>query len=207
MLLVWGFTLRLRLNFFLRKILVNSVSDWFNSLGSEGEKLWSYENICMELMLVGGLEAVLCGNCFQNSSWKVLQWCNMNTLYLSLFIILYFILFPLKMVKIQRIPGPKEPAELTYYTLYNGKPLLGTAAAKILSTVDSQRMALTLGYVIQVQADRKSPFENSMLHHCFIPWTQHHGKSELILTPLTNDDWGKVAIHITWTKKVKCRGC
>ncbi|KAK2535771.1 Kiaa1549l [Columba guinea] len=57
------------------------------------------------------------------------------------------------MVKIQRIPGPKEPAELTYYTLYNGKPLLGTAAAKILSTVDSQRMALTLGYVIQVQAD------------------------------------------------------
>lgn len=63
------------------------------------------------------------------------------------------------MVKIQRIPGPKEPAELTYYTLYNGKPLLGTAAAKILSTVDSQRMALTLGYVIQVQADRKSPFK------------------------------------------------
>lgn len=62
------------------------------------------------------------------------------------------------MVKIQRIPGPKEPAELTYYTLYNGKPLLGTAAAKILSTVDSQRMALTLGYVIQVQADRKSWF-------------------------------------------------
>lgn len=66
------------------------------------------------------------------------------------------------MVKIQRIPGPKEPAELTYYTLYNGKPLLGTAAAKILSTVDSQRMALTLGYVIQVQADRKSPFEISL---------------------------------------------
>lgn len=62
------------------------------------------------------------------------------------------------MVKMQRIPGPKEPAELTYYTLYNAKPLLGTAAAKILSTVDSQRMALTLGYVIQVQADRKNPF-------------------------------------------------
>lgn len=68
------------------------------------------------------------------------------------------------MVKIQRIPGPKEPAELTYYTLYNGKPLLGTAAAKILSTVDSQRMALTLGYVIQVQADRKSPFEISLFY-------------------------------------------
>lgn len=59
------------------------------------------------------------------------------------------------MVKMQRIPGPKEPAELTYYTIYNGKPLLGTTAAKILSTVDSQRMALTLGYVVQVQADRK----------------------------------------------------
>lgn len=67
------------------------------------------------------------------------------------------------MVKIQRIPGPKEPAELTYYTLYNGKPLLGTAAAKILSTVDSQRMALTLGYVIQVQADRKNSFKNSLV--------------------------------------------
>uniref|UniRef100_A0A8C3KAM9 KIAA1549 like n=1 Tax=Calidris pygmaea TaxID=425635 RepID=A0A8C3KAM9_9CHAR len=61
--------------------------------------------------------------------------------------------YTVQMVKIQRIPGPKEPAELTYYTLYNGKPLLGTAAAKILSTIDSQRMALTLGYVIQVQAD------------------------------------------------------
>ncbi|XP_019332525.2 UPF0606 protein KIAA1549L homolog isoform X4 [Alligator mississippiensis] len=61
--------------------------------------------------------------------------------------------YTVQMVKMQRIPGPKEPAELTYYTLYNAKPLLGTAAAKILSTVDSQRMALTLGYVIQVQAD------------------------------------------------------
>ncbi|KAG6935297.1 KIAA1549 like [Chelydra serpentina] len=61
--------------------------------------------------------------------------------------------YTVQMVKMQRIPGPKEPAALTYYTLYNGKPLLGTAAAKMLSTVDSQRMALTLGYVIQVQAD------------------------------------------------------
>ncbi|XP_067388200.1 UPF0606 protein KIAA1549L homolog [Emydura macquarii macquarii] len=61
--------------------------------------------------------------------------------------------YTVQMVKMQRIPGPKEPTELTYYTLYNGKPLLGTAAAKMLSTVDSQRMALTLGYVIQVQAD------------------------------------------------------
>ncbi|XP_060117473.1 UPF0606 protein KIAA1549L homolog isoform X2 [Heteronotia binoei] len=61
--------------------------------------------------------------------------------------------YTVQMVKMQRIPGPKEPAELTYYTLYNGKPLLGTTAAKILTTVDSQRMALTLGYVVQVQAD------------------------------------------------------
>ncbi|XP_053884110.1 UPF0606 protein KIAA1549L homolog isoform X1 [Malaclemys terrapin pileata] len=61
--------------------------------------------------------------------------------------------YTVQMVKMQRIPGPKEPAELTYYTLYNRKPLLGTVAAKMLSTVDSQRMALTLGYVIQVQAD------------------------------------------------------
>ncbi|NXC15603.1 K154L protein, partial [Corythaeola cristata] len=72
--------------------------------------------------------------------------------------------YTVQMVKIQRIPGPKEPAELTYYTLYNGKPLLGTAAAKILSTVDSQRMALTLGYVIQVQADRKTSFKNSVVY-------------------------------------------
>lgn len=63
------------------------------------------------------------------------------------------------MVKMQRIPGPKEPAELTYYILYNGKPLLGTTAAKLLSTVDSQRMALTLGYVVQVQADRKNTLQ------------------------------------------------
>ncbi|KAM6458942.1 UPF0606 protein KIAA1549L homolog isoform 1-T1 [Liasis olivaceus] len=61
--------------------------------------------------------------------------------------------YTVQMVKMQRIPGPREPAELTYYTLYNGKPLLGTIAAKRLSTVDSQRMALTLGYVVQVQAD------------------------------------------------------
>ncbi|XP_077178015.1 UPF0606 protein KIAA1549L homolog isoform X2 [Paroedura picta] len=61
--------------------------------------------------------------------------------------------YTVQMVKMQRIPGPKEPAELTYYTLYNGKPLLGTTAAKILTTVDSQRMALTLGYVVQIQAD------------------------------------------------------
>lgn len=71
---------------------------------------------------------------------------------------LYLCVCVFKMVKMQRIPGPREPAELTYYTLYNGKPLLGTIAAKRLTTVDSQRMALTLGYVVQVQADRKKYF-------------------------------------------------
>ncbi|OWK17810.1 hypothetical protein Celaphus_00009295 [Cervus elaphus hippelaphus] len=63
--------------------------------------------------------------------------------------------YTVQMVKMQRVPGPKDPAELTYYTLYNGKPLLGTAAAKILSTIDSQRMALTLHHVVLLQADRK----------------------------------------------------
>ncbi|XP_060032608.1 UPF0606 protein KIAA1549L homolog isoform X3 [Erinaceus europaeus] len=61
--------------------------------------------------------------------------------------------YTVQMVKMQRVPGPKDPAELTYYTLYNGKPLLGTAAAKILSTIDSQRMALTLHHVVLLQAD------------------------------------------------------
>ncbi|XP_068947192.1 UPF0606 protein KIAA1549L homolog [Petaurus breviceps papuanus] len=61
--------------------------------------------------------------------------------------------YTVQMVKMQRVPGPKNPAELTYYTLHNGKPLLGTAAAKILSTIDSQRMALTLHHVVLLQAD------------------------------------------------------
>ncbi|XP_004718129.2 UPF0606 protein KIAA1549L homolog, partial [Echinops telfairi] len=70
--------------------------------------------------------------------------------------------YTVQMVKMQRVPGPKDPAELTYYTLYNGKPLLGTAAAKILSTIDSQRMALTLHHVVLLQADPvvKSPPNN-----------------------------------------------
>lgn len=75
------------------------------------------------------------------------------------------------MVKMQRVPGPKDPAELTYYTLYNGKPLLGTAAAKILSTIDSQRMALTLHHVVLLQADRKGIFFPFILFNtgrCFL---------------------------------------
>ena len=52
------------------------------------------------------------------------------------------------MGKMQWVPGPKDPVELTYYILYNGKPLLGTAVAKILSAIDSQRVALTLHHVV-----------------------------------------------------------
>lgn len=59
------------------------------------------------------------------------------------------------MVSMQRLPGPKNPAELTYYAQLNGSPIIGTAAAKTLSSLDSQTMALTLGYFVQVQAERK----------------------------------------------------
>lgn len=59
------------------------------------------------------------------------------------------------MVSIRRLPGPKNPAEMTYYTQFNGAPISGTTAAKILSSLDSQTMALTLGYFVQVLAERK----------------------------------------------------
>lgn len=58
------------------------------------------------------------------------------------------------MVSIQRLPGPKNPAEMTYYVQVDGAPIAGTSAAKTLSMVDSQTMALTLGYFVQVQAER-----------------------------------------------------
>uniref|UniRef100_H3BDZ7 KIAA1549 like n=1 Tax=Latimeria chalumnae TaxID=7897 RepID=H3BDZ7_LATCH len=58
-----------------------------------------------------------------------------------------------QMVNMKRVPGQKNPAELTYYALHNDEPLLGTTAAKILSTVDPQTMALTLGYIVQLQAE------------------------------------------------------
>ncbi|KAL0155662.1 hypothetical protein M9458_049925, partial [Cirrhinus mrigala] len=54
---------------------------------------------------------------------------------------------------IRRLPGPKNPAEMTYYIQVDGSPITGTAAAKTLNTVDSQTMALTLGYFVQVQAE------------------------------------------------------
>ena len=58
------------------------------------------------------------------------------------------------MVNIRRLPGPKNPAEMTYYVQLDGVPISGTSAAKTLNTVDSQTMALTLGYFVQLQAER-----------------------------------------------------
>ncbi|KAF3854371.1 hypothetical protein F7725_022426 [Dissostichus mawsoni] len=57
------------------------------------------------------------------------------------------------MVSMRRLPGPKNPAEMTYYAQLNGAPITGFTAAKILSSLDSQTMALTLGYFVQVQAE------------------------------------------------------
>ncbi len=63
--------------------------------------------------------------------------------------------FSNQMVSIRRVSGSKNPAEMTYYVQHNGIPLSGTSAAKVLNTVDSQTMALTLGYFVQLQAERK----------------------------------------------------
>ncbi|XP_057185738.1 UPF0606 protein KIAA1549L isoform X2 [Triplophysa rosa] len=59
----------------------------------------------------------------------------------------------IQMVSIRRLPGPKNPAEMTYYVQIDGSPITGTSAAKTLNMVDSQTMALTLGYFVQVQAE------------------------------------------------------
>ncbi|KAM7423985.1 hypothetical protein PAMA_000375 [Pampus argenteus] len=63
--------------------------------------------------------------------------------------------YTVQMVSIRRVSGLKNPAEMTYYVQHNGVPLAGTSAAKVLNTVDSQTMALTLGYFVQLQAERK----------------------------------------------------
>ncbi|XP_016416801.1 UPF0606 protein KIAA1549L-like [Sinocyclocheilus rhinocerous] len=70
--------------------------------------------------------------------------------------------YTVQMVSIRRVHGPKNPAEMTYYVQQNGTPLLGTSAAKLLNTVDSQTMALTLGYFVQLQAEAvvKNPPNN-----------------------------------------------
>lgn len=70
--------------------------------------------------------------------------------------------FTVQMVSIRRVSGLKNPAEMTYYVQHGGAPLLGTSAAKVLNTVDSQTMALTLGYFVQLQAEPvvKNPSSN-----------------------------------------------
>ncbi|KAI5098516.1 UPF0606 protein KIAA1549L isoform X2 [Silurus meridionalis] len=70
--------------------------------------------------------------------------------------------YTVQMVGMRRVVGPKNPAELTYYVQLNGMPLPGTTAAKFLNTVDSQTMALTLGYFVQLQAEAvvKGPSNN-----------------------------------------------
>ncbi|XP_019751419.1 UPF0606 protein KIAA1549L [Hippocampus comes] len=61
--------------------------------------------------------------------------------------------YTVQMVSLRRVPGIKNPAEMTYYVQHNGIPLAGVSAAKALNTVDSQTMALTLGYFVQLQAE------------------------------------------------------
>ncbi|XP_039988254.1 UPF0606 protein KIAA1549L [Xiphias gladius] len=61
--------------------------------------------------------------------------------------------YTVQMVSIRRVSGLKNPAEMTYYVQHNGIPLAGASAAKVLNTVDSQTMALTLGYFVQLQAE------------------------------------------------------
>ncbi|XP_059190448.1 UPF0606 protein KIAA1549L isoform X2 [Centropristis striata] len=61
--------------------------------------------------------------------------------------------YTVQMVSMRRLPGPKNPAEMTYYAQLNGAPITGSTAAKTLSSLDSQTMALTLGYFVQVQAE------------------------------------------------------
>ena len=82
------------------------------------------------------------------------------------------------MVAMRRVNGPRHPAELTYYVELNGTPLPGTSAAKILNTVDSQTMALTLGYFVQLQAERTcvSPSVALPQHH------PHHARRDFSMT-------------------------
>ncbi|KAA0714623.1 hypothetical protein E1301_Tti017105 [Triplophysa tibetana] len=70
--------------------------------------------------------------------------------------------YTVQMVSIRRLHGPKNPAEMTYFVQQNGTPLLGTATAKLLNTLDSQTMALTLGYFVELQAEAvvKNPPNN-----------------------------------------------
>ncbi|RVE72044.1 hypothetical protein OJAV_G00057950 [Oryzias javanicus] len=79
--------------------------------------------------------------------------------------------YTVQMVSMRRLPGPKNPAEMTYYTQLNGEPISGTNAAKTLSSLDSQTMALTLGYFVQVQAEPvvKTPPSNLWIMAVLVP--------------------------------------
>ncbi|XP_069595854.1 UPF0606 protein KIAA1549L homolog [Ranitomeya imitator] len=61
--------------------------------------------------------------------------------------------YTVQIVKMQRLNGPNNLAELTYYAVKDGQPILGTVAAKQLNTIDPQNMALALGYFVKVQAN------------------------------------------------------
>ncbi|XP_073432444.1 UPF0606 protein KIAA1549L homolog isoform X2 [Dendrobates tinctorius] len=61
--------------------------------------------------------------------------------------------YTVQMVKMQRLEGPNNLVELTYYAVKDGQPILGTVAAKQLNTIDPQNMALALGYFVKVQAN------------------------------------------------------
>ncbi|XP_077317032.1 UPF0606 protein KIAA1549L homolog isoform X1 [Lithobates pipiens] len=61
--------------------------------------------------------------------------------------------YTVQMVSMKRLDGANNLAELIYYALKDGQPILGTVAAKQLSTIDPQTMALTLGYIVKVQAN------------------------------------------------------
>uniref|UniRef100_A0A4W5MUY0 Uncharacterized protein n=1 Tax=Hucho hucho TaxID=62062 RepID=A0A4W5MUY0_9TELE len=43
--------------------------------------------------------------------------------------------YTVQMVRIRRVMGQKNPAEMTYYVHLNGLPLPGTSAAKVLNTL------------------------------------------------------------------------
>lgn len=81
------------------------------------------------------------------------------------------------MVSMRRLPGPKNPAEMTYYVQQNGAPMSGTNAAKTLSSLDSQTMALTLGYFVQVQAERKLVFLCGVIEQSYVTDQHTHHKT------------------------------
>lgn len=108
------------------------------------------------------------------------------------------------MVSIRRVSGSKNPAEMTYYVQHNGTPLSGSTAAKVLNTVDSQTMALTLGYFVQLQAERKNcipPFPFDRLTNRPNDWQLRHEKtkSDKLLQPSKRE----ASAGLQWAKYKK----